>query len=200
MRTITADDLRWAERVIGQYRTRKGVDREEVRAYGLEGLVRAAAHYSPSTGAPWRAYAYGKVWHGIQDGLRQMELLTRHQYGDESEKGQVVRERAYGALRLDAAVETLRGDTYLLAEFIADPNALDPFLEAERAELREIVAAAVARLTADQQFAVGMYFWSDMNEREIAELLGVTPSAVSCRLRGAYARLRTILTPQLAPA
>jgi RNA polymerase sigma factor FliA len=199
MHVISDADLLWADRVIMSFRTRKSIDRDDVRAYGLEGLVKAAIRFDASRGKSFRQFAKGYIWHGIQDGLRQMELLTRTQHNEaDDEKRALFFRRAYATIRLDEPID-LDGDGETISWFdmVADPNAPDPVREFEQRELREILERAIQRLSGTQQFAIGMIWFGDMNMKEIAELEGVSVQAINHRIRSAFEYLREWLHPQV---
>ena len=89
---------------------------------------------------------------------------------------------ATAALALDAGTLLVDGDDPLAA---AHP--------AERAELREELERALARLPADQREALLLKYTEELSYEEIAELTGAGTSALKMRVKRACARLRELL-------
>lgn len=52
---------------------------------------------------------------------------------------------------------------------------------------------ALRKLTLEQQTAIELYFWEDMNRREIAELLGIPDGTVGTRLHDGRLKLERLL-------
>lgn len=63
--------------VVGQMAARDSADPEEMQAWGLEGLIRAAAKYDPERGVSFATYALHRIRGSILDGLRQCDHLPR---------------------------------------------------------------------------------------------------------------------------
>jgi RNA polymerase sigma-70 factor, ECF subfamily len=60
------------------------------------------------------------------------------------------------------------------------------------------LAAALARLSAEEREALLLYAWADLSYPEIAEALGLPVGTVRSRLHRARGRLRELLSPQRA--
>jgi len=85
-------------------------------------------------------------------------------------------------------------DTTQLPEPEADPVPLpDP-------GLRRTVEAALARLPEQQREAIVLHRFEGFSFREIAEMLGVTETAVKVRAHRGYERLRDLLASEREPA
>lgn len=54
-----------------------GLDRDELVAFGREGLLFAARRFDPSRGVPFQAYARQRVRGAMYDGIRSMSALSR---------------------------------------------------------------------------------------------------------------------------
>jgi RNA polymerase sigma-70 factor, ECF subfamily len=66
----------------------------------------------------------------------------------------------------------------------------DPAVQAEE---RDLLRAALARLSADDRLVLGLRWFEEMSEAEMAVVIGVRPGTVKSRLHRALRRLRTEL-------
>ncbi len=91
----------------------------------------------------------------------------------------------------------------LLPRFKEDGHHFDPpapwrpTTEVERAELREIVRAAIDRLPDSYRTVLLLRDIEQLDTEETATILGVTPNAVKIRLHRARLALRGLLDPSL---
>lgn len=97
-------------------------------------------------------------------------------------------ERRARHVSLDTAPEGLS-----FADLLPDQVA-GPDLEAERAELRRDVEAALQSLTPRQRAAIVLYYFVGLSGREIADHLSSPLGTVKRRLHDGRARLRTLLS------
>jgi RNA polymerase sigma-70 factor (sigma-E family) len=74
------------------------------------------------------------------------------------------------------------------------PGSEDPTNDAD---LRRVLRSALVRLGPRQRAVLVLRYLEDLTEREVAEILGCTPSTVSSQANRALARLRA-LCPELA--
>ncbi|MBC8100763.1 MAG: sigma-70 family RNA polymerase sigma factor [Armatimonadetes bacterium] len=99
---------------------------------------------------------------------------------------------------VNAALQVARQQQRLVAleddaDFQADDAIPSPESEAEAAELRANIGAALKLLSADQRTVIVMRYYLDLNEREMAQELGCPPGTVSWRLHAARKQLRVLL-------
>jgi RNA polymerase sigma factor for flagellar operon FliA len=64
-------------------------------------------------------------------------------------------------------------------EFLRDPRAVDPYTQAYFTKLRDLLAKIVAQLPEKQKIVISLYYFEEMNLKEIGKVLGVTESRVS---------------------
>src|SRR3954468_12452860 len=74
-----------------------------------------------------------------------------------------------------------------------------PDSELERADLRRVIDAALARLPAAQRQAVVLHVDGELSYREVAETLGISIGTVMSRLFYARQKLKTLLADRVAP-
>ena len=87
------------------------------------------------------------------------------------------------------------GGTTALREVLEDPNASAPQQEFIRQEEVKILRAAIGRLPEKERTVMALYYYEELNQRQIAEVMHVTESRVSQIRNQALKRLRSRLTP-----
>lgn len=73
------------------------------------------------------------------------------------------------------------------------PNEFDPEYAYERQELREEILQAIAELPESYRVVIALRYQSDLNNQEIAEILGVSKENVEVKVHRARKALRRIL-------
>lgn len=82
----------------------------------------------------------------------------------------------------------------------AAPPEDDPMARLLAAETRAAIWATLDQLTADQRAAIVLRYYCDLNDAEVAHLLGLPPGTVRRRLHDARRRLRSLLPAWLRTA
>ncbi len=82
-----------------------------------------------------------------------------------------------------------------LLELAVDPEAV-PAIQIERSEAQAELLAALAELPERDRIALELRYFLDLNEAEMAIVLGVARGTVKSRLSRALARLRDALEPR----
>jgi RNA polymerase sigma-70 factor (ECF subfamily) len=77
--------------------------------------------------------------------------------------------------------------------------AEDPSLGLERADMRQLIDAALATLPAAQRQTFVLHAEGELTYRQVAEVLGISIGTVMSRLFYARQKLRTVLAPQVQP-
>jgi RNA polymerase sigma factor for flagellar operon FliA len=91
------------------------------------------------------------------------------------------------------AVSDSSGDQVSLLDTISDPNAADPQKHLNASEVKGRLAEAISTLPEREKTVVGLYYYENLNLREIGQVLGVTESRVSQLHTKAMLRLRSCL-------
>lgn len=146
------------------------VDRDDYLAAGAEALVRAAQTWRPDAGTTFETYA----WTVILRAMRYEQVVMRW--------------RHYSRIRAGRPLVSLHAswdrwpDTpeATIADILIDPG--DPYPAVED---RPPVLAAVERLRPPLRVVVELCWLQDLEQKEAAQRLGITQSAVSLRLRAA---------------
>jgi RNA polymerase sigma factor FliA len=74
---------------------------------------------------------------------------------------------------------------------LADSEAVDPARVLEVSELKDRVAEVIGRLPAREQLVVGLYYYENVNLRDIAELIGISKTGIAHVHARAVQRLRS---------
>ena len=169
--------------VVNRIRPRlpRTVSEDEMFSAGMEGLMKASRSYDPSRGAVFKTYAYHRIRGAILDEVRRLDFLPRS-----------VRDKARKEGTQAPAVVGLPTDE----DGHESLAAADPEDSAvEQADLRERLAAEIARLPEKLRLVMTLYYGEEMKMRAIGDRLGLTESRVSQLHSNAVARLRRALGP-----
>ena len=89
------------------------------------------------------------------------------------------------------------GEDRDILECIADPNSEDPFTEMRLKETQEMLGRIIDELPERERLVLSLYYYEELNLKEIGEVLGVTESRVCqlhsqaiLRLKGKLKRLK----------
>jgi RNA polymerase sigma factor for flagellar operon FliA len=87
-----------------------------------------------------------------------------------------------------------------MADTLADPNAVQPDVQLERADVQKLLAGVLDRLPEKERLVVTLHYYEEFSFKEIAEVLELSSSRVSqlhtkaiYRLRGALSRRKNDL-------
>lgn len=88
------------------------------------------------------------------------------------------------------------GRTFL--ENLADTNGVDPLTKIEASELAMNVAEQLEKLTEKERLVVSLYYYEELNQKEIAEVLEVSEGRISQLHSQALIKLKTKLQKEMA--
>ncbi|MBO9306814.1 FliA/WhiG family RNA polymerase sigma factor [Thermomicrobium sp.] len=197
------------------------VERDDLIGYGTIGLLEALDRFDDTRGVKFETYAAMRIRGAILDALRTLDIVPRSarsrarqieqatreffaEYGrmpseneladhlgmTTTELQQAISDAACLFLPLQASEDP---DTLTLEEQLADPNALEPGEVAAEEDLKQRIAAALARLSERDRLIVSLYYYEDLTMREISQLLGISESRVSQILNRVRLQLRALL-------
>lgn len=83
---------------------------------------------------------------------------------------------------------------------VADPDAINPEEFSSRCNERDMMMKAIQKLPKRQRVVLLLYYFEDLNLKEIGSILGVTESRISQIHSAAVAQLRDILKEMAAAA
>ena len=199
------------------------VSLEDLVSTGVVGLISAIDRYDPSHGVKLKTYAEYKIRGAILDSLRGLDWAPRqqrrrsklielaisnleqslHRAPNEEE---IAAELGIAVSEYRDWLTEIRGlnlgsleshppdeDGRELLRFVADSEESWPSNLLERAELRRILAQAIARMPAIERTVLGLYFQEELTLREIASVIQLHESRVSQLKTQAIARRRAFL-------
>jgi RNA polymerase sigma factor for flagellar operon FliA len=77
-----------------------------------------------------------------------------------------------------------------LSEVIEDPNAADALEDIERGQMADLLVYVISDLTEQEKLVLSLYYYEEMNLKEIGQTLGISESRVSQIHTKAISRLR----------
>lgn len=122
----------------------------------------------------------------------EIDVETFHQW-----RGNADRAVAVSFESMTGSEETGEGPS--LAETLSDDRIPAPDAGLEAEDQRRLLAEAIASLPQQQRMVLTLYFYEELNLRQIAEVLHVTESRISQIRTAALRTLRSQLTMELAP-
>lgn len=194
---------RWLVRRVGP-----AIALDDLCAYGAEGLFQAARRYRPDRGVHFRSYARTRVLGAMLDGLRahapeRRALLHARRVAERSDPlGRETRDVEGGAAALrtlerhsvDWSTAVARGIVPAVAmgdegEWIPVSRERDPEASLAAAELRALVARAIAELSEAEAAVVRGHLLADEPVESVARGLGISACRAHQLLRRALGRL-----------
>jgi RNA polymerase sigma factor for flagellar operon FliA len=200
------------------------VDREDLVAHGVIGLIHAVDRYDPSHGVPFAAWATIRIRGAVIDAIRALDLvnpatrqrvrslhtttskltaeLGRFPTDDEVRQAMGLSPDDYAAV-LEAAdcavlsMEEVTDDGAPLASLLKATASDDP---AERGALLAMVGEALRRLDDRERLVLSLYYVEDLTLQEIASVIGVHKSVVVRLHSRAITKLRSLLEVDMMPA
>lgn len=193
----------------------KGIEFDDLLAYGMAGLLEAADRYDPKMGANFMTFSYYRIRGAIYDGLRGMGWVSRSEY-------QKIRfeERATQYLENMASREVVGGDanksvednieelanqvSQLVTIYVTSLEAMEDLQVEDKerqpiderfadVEMKAHVREAIARLPEADREIVMLYYFKEFSLQEVGNQLGLSKSWTSRRHAQAIDRLTRVL-------
>ncbi|MDR2561163.1 MAG: FliA/WhiG family RNA polymerase sigma factor [Holophagales bacterium] len=201
-------------------------DVEDLINNGIIGLIDAADRFDPERNLKFSTFAEHRIRGEILDRLRNMERVPRTSWKNkrkidaaiqaiEQEKCRAATDEEIAehlGISLDelyATLDELKGislgifadsetaDGENIIDIIPDPDTEDPHLRLQESEVRKILKDAISKLPDNQRDTVEMYYFHELNMKEIGEKLNnISESRVSQLHTKAMLRLRKELRNQ----
>lgn len=144
-------------------------------------IMGALPRFDPDRGVKLKTFLGPRVFGAIRDYARRTGFLL---HGGER-TGRVERFE-----RLDATIETANGDMRLLDVI---PDGKDTAERLRHFEGRDEFSALVRGSTQRARQVLYLYFFEGLNQREVAEVLGVCESRISQVMKSELPRLRSLV-------
>ncbi len=197
----------------------RSVELSDIMSAGIVGLLDAADRFDPSRGIKFQTFAQPRVDGAIKDSLRRMDWASRgarqrrkrydaahkalsERLGREPQEEEMAEEMGVsGADVRDASREMVFIPLGVFAEASGDRGSLvlkdeeseDPYATCERRELFDRLVAELKKLDEREFRILSLYYYNELNMKEIGLALGVTESRVSQLHNQAVMKLRNRL-------
>jgi RNA polymerase sigma factor for flagellar operon FliA len=146
------------------------LDERDYFQYGIEGLNEAIDRFDPDYGTKFETYAIQRIRGKIIDELRKLQK----KYKNDAHETSI--ESFYTNVSLNKSPED--EDGYTLGEII--PNDSESVSDTvEKSEMKEFLMSAIKELNERDRLILSLYYFENLNYKEIAELLKITISRVS---------------------
>jgi RNA polymerase sigma factor for flagellar operon FliA len=136
--------------------------------FGIEGLSEAIDRFDPSVGTKFETYAIQRIRGKIIDELRKIQIKPRVNNSDNS--------IFYSNVSLFAPVSEDEG--YQLYEILPDNKEL-PDESLNKNEVKDLLFKAIENLEEKEKLILTLYYYENLNYKEIAKILDVTVSRIS---------------------
>lgn len=204
--------------------------KDDLYSYGIYGLLECIDRYDPQMGIPFTHFAGWRIKGAIIDGLRKEDWvpvslkkkakLVEEAYNKlEGKLGRNASDQEIAAelgltvqqfqdwlaqiqfvnlLYLDGSLS--EEEEGLFRDQVADPNSPNPVELSEYNEVKAILAQAVEGLPPKERLVVSLFYYHELTNKEIAQVLNLSASRISqlhtkaiFRLRGKLARMKNFL-------
>lgn len=185
------------------------VELEDMISYGIFGLIDAIDKFSFEKGVKFETYASVRIRGAILDGIRKLDWIPRtiRQESKRMEQVYAELESVLGrepkdeeiAEKLNISLEETR--EMIRKSSIAICISLDDYLEQNhegafpagpshqapsqpedavlRREAKDVLAAAIEKLSEKERLVVTLYYYEELTLKEISKVMGVSESRVS---------------------
>ena len=197
---------------------------DDLISTGTLGLISAIDNFDPRENVKLKTYAEYRIRGAILDGLRSLDWAPREKrkmsrrmeaaisaaeqrVGRAPTEEEIAKELAIpvseyrewlvetGGLQI-AALEVADGENegFSLLKFVSGDESNLPSRLFERAELERIVTESISRMPAVERTVLSLYYFEELNLREIAEVMNLHLTRISQLKTQAILRLRCVLT------
>jgi RNA polymerase sigma factor for flagellar operon FliA len=196
---------------------------DDLISTGVIGLLAAIDNFDPSLNVQLKTYAEHRIHGAIMDSLRDMDWAPREtrkrsklieaaihrlkqRFGREPSEEEIAEElkismadyhkwlaevQSIEIQRLEYAPSD--GQSVDLLNLISDDEESWPSHIVERSELERILALAIDRMPKNERTVLSLYYYEELNLREIAEIMGMHLSRIGQLRVQAILRLRSHL-------
>lgn len=195
---------------------------DDLISAGVKGLLEALNKYNPNLNVPLPAYIEHRIRGAIIDEIRSVDVFSKEYrkkvenlkkaYKEIKQKGYEPTDEELASklnisetelsrvfqsitaselISLDDHIEGYNGDKLSILNIISDKT--DIFEEIKFKEIRDKLARAIDRLSEQEKLVISLYYYEEMNMKEIAAILGVSLSRVSQIHGRAVVKLKNFL-------
>ena len=196
------------------------IDKDDLSSYGIFGLLEAIDRYNPDFGIPFASFAVKRIKGSIIDGIRKEDRLpttlrkrarqveiayqkVETQLCRSATDEEIAAELGISPEELAKWLKSLQYITVLsldeplsedqeisLIDNLYNPESPNPMQITIENEIKGILINAIEGLPEKEKYVISLYYYHDLSNKEIAELLEVSPSRISQLHTKAIFRLR----------
>lgn len=144
------------------------VEEKDYFQFGVEGLSEAIDRFDPDYGTKFETYAIQRIRGKIIDELRKLQIKPRNNNPEN--------EIQYKNISLNNSFDS--EDGFQLYEVIPSEQKL-PDEIVQKTEQKDILIEMIGKLPERDRLIISLYYYENLNYKEIAEVLGITVSRVS---------------------
>jgi RNA polymerase sigma factor for flagellar operon FliA len=145
-------------------------DSRDYFQFGIEGLSEAVDRFDPEYGTKFETYAIQRIRGKIIDELRKAQIKPRFSPFDEPG------EQYFSNISMDRTNNSEEGGS--LHEVIP-AEVLNPTQISEKNEAKDRLMEAIKNLNERDRLIITLYYFENLNYREIAEVLDISVSRIS---------------------
>lgn len=202
------------------------ISRDDLNSNGIFGLLEAVERYNVDLGIPFPVFATKRIRGAIIDALRRedwvptvlrkkaklieeaysvLESQLGHNASDEDVAAylHIPKAELYQWLKNIQFISIIsldepltEGDDGVFRDQITDPSSPNPSAISETNELKKILAKAVSELPEKEKTVVSLFYYNDLSNKEIAQVMELSDSRISQLHTKAIFRLRGKLSRQ----
>ncbi|MDR1204380.1 MAG: FliA/WhiG family RNA polymerase sigma factor [Peptococcaceae bacterium] len=199
------------------------IAKDDLYGYGIFGLLESIDRYNPSLGVPFSFFAGKRIKGAMIDGLRKEDWIptalrkrakqienafrdVEMASGGAAEDSQVAEALDMSEdelqswlskmqfLHLLSLDEPLPGDEELyVKDNLKDPKSPDPIDKIQDDEIKSLLADAIENLPEKERLIVSLFYYEDLSNKEIAQVMELSESRISQLHSKAVFRLRNKL-------
>jgi RNA polymerase sigma factor for flagellar operon FliA len=143
------------------------VDEEDYFQFGVEGLSEAIERFDPEYGTKFETYAIQRIRGKIIDELRKLQA-----------KSMIGKGRKIKAHNVSLSEQYDGDEGYQLYEILPNKD-LTPEEVLAQNELKNSIVEGLKELPERDRLIISLYYYEDLNYKEIADILSITVSRVS---------------------
>lgn len=159
--------------------------------FGILGLSEAIDRYNPNYGVKFETYAIPRIRGMILDELRKLDFIPRSYKENVKKELEEENERRRANNLIELTITDYLREYQKLSlsqQFGEDDDTILDFLPskeetpqeiAERENVNEIILSQLNKLPEKQKLVITLYYYEDMNYKEIANVLNISVSRVS---------------------
>ncbi len=196
------------------------IDEDDLMSYGVLGLIDAIHKFDINKGVLFKTYASRRIRGEIIDHLRKLDWLP-HSVRREGKRIKETTDKFVKKMGRKPTIEELSDVTELpedkikelhqklyssqwvsLYEEFGDTRVMDMLPENkemspdsvyQNKEKEELLATAIDRLSEDEKLVVALVYYEELTQKEVSEIMDLTPARISQIHKKAVYRLRGML-------